>query len=157
MRPNTNKMGVLAGLLLTVYKPVVSAQTELRGRDVDHFVGTWKLNPEKSSKGTGIVKEQIKIAMQETKYKLTYDTSLANGTELHSWIVTSMTGEAVTPTQANGQPMNGEERLVRVGPDSFKSESKMGRDAYQVSKDGKTLTLQRTLLGRSEKLTFDRQ
>jgi hypothetical protein len=112
---------------------------------VDHFVGTWKLNVDKSSQPAH-ESELIKIEPRDGDYKFTYDEVFGNGTNLHWWFVTAMKGGAVKPTQTNGRPMSGESRITRHDSNSFVVESAVFKDEYNVSSDGTTLTDHRTLL-----------
>jgi hypothetical protein len=130
----------------------------------DRFIGVWKLNADKSS-NSGTLRESIVIEPQGKEFKLTYDWSAENGTELHWWYVTDMKGGIVNPTQTNGKPMSGKPRITRIDSGSFKVESEVQRDIYRVNADGQTMKLQRTYLvqvGRPNMakdvlLLFDRQ
>jgi hypothetical protein len=131
---------------------------------VDRFIGVWKLNLDKSSR-TGTASELITIESQESNVKFTYDWLAENTTELHWWFVTDMKGGSVKHTQVNGRPMSSESRITRLDSYRFTDESSMKRDQYQVSADGKTMTIQRTNLfnpaphkiPKEMRLVFERQ
>lgn len=121
----------------------------------DHFLGEWKLNPEKSSRA-GIESETIKIETTANDYRFEYDQAFENGTVLHWWFVTDMKGGCVKQTQKNGQPMSSQSCVERLNANKFFDKTKFGKDEYQVSRDGRRMTLHRNLLHAEWTLVFDR-
>lgn len=141
--------------------PQARSQT-VANSNADRFLGIWKFNPEGSSP-SGITSEQITIEFHDGQYKFSGDHLGENGTELHWWYVTSMSGETVKPTQVNGLPMSDEYRVTRLAPDFFRVESKILKEEYKVSRDGRIMMIQRKYLVLSkgmpnlQTLRFDRQ
>jgi hypothetical protein len=116
----------------------------------DRFVGSWKLNVAKSSAPPD--SESITIESQGSDFKLTYDIVYGNGYESKHWTVTDMRGAIVKLTQADGKAMSDQWRVTRDGPDVFVVDKLGpfggGQDRYEVSADGKTMTI-RTIPGKT--------
>lgn len=121
----------------------------------DHFLGEWKLDTEKSSR-VGIESETIKIQPTGSDYRFEYDQGAENGTVLHWWFVTDMKGGCVKHTQKNGQPMSSQSCVERRDANRFFDKTLFGKDEYEVSRDGRRMTLHRTLLHAKMTLVFDR-
>lgn len=121
----------------------------------DRFLGEWKLNAEKSSR-VGIESETIKIEIDGSEYRFEYDQGGENGTVLHWWFVTDMKGGCVKHTQKNGQPMSSQSCVERLDGNRFFDKTLFGKDEYEVNRDGRRMTLHRTLLHAKMTLVFDR-
>lgn len=124
-------------------------------REGDRFIGEWKLNADKSSR-VGIESESIKIESTGSDYRFEYDQGGENGTVLHWWFVTDMKGGCVKHTQKNGQPMSSQSCVERIDATRFFDKTLFGKDEYEVSRDGRRMTLHRTLLHAKMTLVFDR-
>jgi len=121
----------------------------------DRFIGEWKLNTEKSSR-VGIESETVKIETAGNEYRFEYDRGAENGTVLHWWFVTDMKGECVKHTEKNGQSMSSQSCVKRLDGNRFVDSTIFGKDEYEVSRDGRRMTLHRTLLHAKMTLVFDR-
>lgn len=121
----------------------------------DLFLGEWKLNTGKSSR-VGIESETVKIETTGSEYRFEYNQGAENGTVLHWWFVTDMNGECVKHTQKNGQPMSSQSCVKRLDANRFFDKTLFGKDEYEVSRDGRRMTLHRTLLHAKMTLVFDR-
>jgi len=107
----------------------------------DDFIAAWKFNPHKSV-NSGTEKETITIELNDGAYKFTYDWLSEKGVELNWWFVTDMKGECVKHNQVNGEPMTTKSCVTRLSPRKFVDDTIL-RDQYEVSSDGRTLTLRR--------------
>ncbi len=121
------------------------------GQDVpkpDPIKGVWKLNVDKSKNAMAIPEsEVITIVSQDSFYKLTFDVKQSNGYNPKYDIVTDMKGGTVKPVNADGRGTNDSWRVTRQATKAFDMELKnrFGEwtDKYEVSSDGKTMTLHR--------------
>jgi hypothetical protein len=114
----------------------------------DPIKGVWKLNVDKSKNTMAPDSEVITIVSQDSGYKLTFDIKQSNDYNPKYDIVTDMKGAAVKPINADGSSgTNNTWRLTRHGANAFDMEltTTFGgwTDKYEVSPDGKTLTLRR--------------
>jgi hypothetical protein len=119
----------------------------------DPLDGVWKLNLDKSKNAlevVGIESEVITIAAQGSSHKLTFDVKQSNDYNPHYYIVTDMKGGMVRPVNADGKATNGSWRVTRQSTKAFDMEliSQFGgwTDKYEVSADGKTMTLLRVTI-----------
>jgi hypothetical protein len=132
-------------LLLTV------AASSAFGQDVptaDPIKAVWKLNVEKSKNAMGAREsEVITIVKEDRFYKLTFDVKQSNDYKSKYDIVTDMKGGTVKPVNADGRGTNDRWRVTRQNPKAFEMQlqNRFGewRDRYEVSSDGKTMTLHR--------------
>ena len=114
----------------------------------DPIKGVWKLNVDKSKNTMAVPEsEVITIVSQDSGYKLTFDTKQSNDYNPKYDIVTDMKGTAVKPINADGKGTNDTWRVTRQGANAFDMEltTPFGgwTDKYEVSPDGKTMTLRR--------------
>jgi hypothetical protein len=115
----------------------------------DPIQGVWKLNVEKSKDAQPDPEsEVITIAPQDnSSYKLTFDVKQSNGYNPKYDILTDMKGSPVKPINADGRGTNDLWRVTRRGKKAFDMELKTQfggwTDKYEVSSDGKTMTLHR--------------
>ena len=113
----------------------------------DPIVGVWSLNLEKSKNPMPVPdSEVITIVAHDNRYKLTFDVKVKGNEETYE-IVTDMKGGAVKPVNGDAQRRMESWRVTRKGREVFEMELKTsfgGRtDRYEVSSDGKTMTLYR--------------
>jgi hypothetical protein len=112
----------------------------------DPVVGIWRLNVDKSTHPPA-ASELITIVSQGSDLKLTFDIKQDNEYNPHYELVTDMKGATVKPTYADGKPTNDAWRVTRNGPNAFEMQllGPFGgwRDEYEISADGKTLTMHR--------------
>jgi hypothetical protein len=121
------------------------------GQDVpksDPIKGVWKLNVDKSKNVMAIPESEfIAIVSQGSSYKLTFDVKQSNGHNPKYDIVTDMKGGTVKPVNTDGSGTNGSWRITRQGTKAFDMELKSPfggwTDKYELSSDGKTMTLHR--------------
>jgi hypothetical protein len=115
---------------------------------IDPIIGAWELNSDKSTNPPA-ASELITIVSQGSGFKLTFDIKQDNEYNPHYDIVTDMNGATVKPTNADGKQTSDEWRVTRLRPNAFEMELQgpFGgwKDDYEVSPDGKTLTLRRVL------------
>ena len=114
----------------------------------DPLTGVWKLNVGRSKDAKLLPEaEVITIVSQDTSYKLTFDVTQSNGSNLKYDIVTDMKGARVKPINADGRETNDQWRVTRQGTSAFEMEMKKHdltfTDKYEVSSDGKVMTLYR--------------
>jgi hypothetical protein len=116
----------------------------------DPINGVWKLNLDKSKNALEVVaaeSEVITIVAQGSSYKLTFDVKRSNGYNPNYYIVTDMKGGMVKPVNADGRGTDDSWRVTRQSMNAFDMEliSQFGgwTDKYEVSADGKTMTLHR--------------
>lgn len=114
----------------------------------DPIMGVWKLNVDKSQNTKPLPEsEVITIASQDSSYKLTFDVKQSNGYNPKYDVVTDMKGTAVKPIYADGRGSSDLWRVTRQGTRGFDMElvSHFGgwTDKYEVSSDGKSMTLHR--------------
>lgn len=116
----------------------------------DPINGVWKLSLNKSkgaSEVVGVESEVITIVAQGSSYKLTFDVKQSNDYNPNYYIVTDMKGGTVRPVNADGRGTNDSWRVTRQSVKAFDMEliSQFGgwTDKYEVSADGKTMTLHR--------------
>jgi hypothetical protein len=116
----------------------------------DPIKGVWRLNLDKSKNTLAVPEsEVITIVVQDTSYKLTFDVKQSNGYSPNYDIVTDMKGGAVKPVNADGRGTNDSWRVTRQSVKAFDMELVGGwTDKYEVSSDGKTLTLHRVASNR---------
>ena len=125
--------------------------TSLRGQATplaDPIKGVWKLNVEKveKSKDAQLLPESevITITSKDASYKLNFDVKQSNGFNPKYDVVTEMEGASVKPISADGTGTNALWRVTRRGAKKFDMELLGGwTDKYEVSLDGKTMTLHR--------------
>jgi hypothetical protein len=123
----------------------------LRGQAVsagNPIIGVWKLNVEKSKDAMPLPEsEVITIVSRDTSYRLTFDIKQSNGYNPKYDIVTDVKGATVKPIYADGRGSNDVWRVTRQGKKAFDMElnTQFGgwTDKYEVSSDGKTMTLHR--------------
>jgi hypothetical protein len=106
----------------------------------DRFIGTWKLNVDKSSAAPE--SEILTIEPEGSKFKFACQTSYGNGTTLKYWVITDMNGGYLKLTQFDGRPMNEEWSITRKSRDAFTVDSRPpgSQVSYEVSADGQTMT-----------------
>ena len=114
----------------------------------DPIKGVWKLNLDKSKSAMAVPESEIiTIVAQDSSYKLTFDVKQSNDYNPKYDIVTDMKGGTVKPVNADGRGTNDSWRVTRQGTKAFDMElnSAFGgwTDKYEVSSDGKTMTLHR--------------
>lgn len=110
----------------------------------DPIKGVWKLNVDKTNNAMAPESEVITIVSQDDSYKLTFDVRQSNGYNPKYDIVTDMKGGAVKPVNADGRGTNDSWSITRQGATTFDMELKGAwTDKYEVSSDGKTMTLRR--------------
>jgi len=114
----------------------------------DPIKGVWKLNLDKSKNAMAVPEsEVITIVARDSSYKLTFDVKQSNGYNPKYDIVTDMKGRTVKPVNADGRGTNDSWRVTRQGMKAFDMELKTSfggwTDKYEVSSDGKTMTLHR--------------
>jgi len=127
--------------------------TSLCGQAVpaaDPITGIWKLNVEKSKDARPLPNSEfITIVSQDTSYKFTFDIKQSNDYNPKFEIVTDMKGTPVKPINADGRGTNDTWRVTRQGRKAFdmvlSSQGGGWADKYEVSSDGKTMTLHRVL------------
>jgi hypothetical protein len=122
--------------------PMCYPQEKPREPPVDHFLGAWALDPEKSHPPNSM--ETFTVEYREGTYKFVVDQFTDKGPELYYWFLTRMKGDAARVTQMNGKPMSDVEHMVRVDGNTFVNDTKVASEKYSVSKDGQTLKLSRT-------------
>jgi len=109
----------------------------------DAFLGTWRFNPDKSSRA-GLESKSVVIESQGNGYKLTIDYVRDNGVKRHVSADTSMKAEVVMTFDNDGKQTKQEWRVTRNGPDSFTVEwlGPYGmQERFEVTADGKTMTM----------------
>lgn len=110
------------------------------------FVGTWKLNPEKSKLATsGIGQATVVVEAIPNGLKSTVTATNAKGEPLNFSYEATLDGKAVTVT---GNPAVDSATITQVDAHHLKATgTKDGKPVYtdhrHVSKDGKTMTIQR--------------
>ena len=116
----------------------------------DPINGVWKLNLDKSKSAlevVGVASEVITIVAQGSSHKMTFDVKQSNDYNPNYYIVTDMKGGTVKPVNADGRGTNDSWRVKRQSVKAFDMEliSPFGgwTDKYEVSADGKTMTLHR--------------
>ena len=110
----------------------------------DPIKGTWKLNADKTNSAMSPESEVITIVSQDNSYKLTFDVKQSNGYNPKYDMVTDMKGGTVKPVYADGRGTNDSWSVTRQGAKTFDMELKGAwTDKYEVSSDGKTMTLHR--------------
>ena len=114
----------------------------------DPIKGVWKLNVDKSKNAMTVPEsEVITIVAQDSTYKLTFDVKQSNGYNPKYDIVTDMKGGMAKPVNADGKGTDASWRVTRQGTKAFDMElkSRFGgwTDKYELSSDGKTMTLRR--------------
>ena len=112
--------------------------------------GVWKLNLDRSKNAPeigGVESEVITIVAQGSSYKLTFDVKQSNDYNPNYFIVSDMKGGTAEPVNTDGRKTNDSWRVTCQGIRAFDMEliSTFGgwMDKYQVSADGKTMTLHR--------------
>jgi len=139
--------------------------------DEDKFLGTWALNPAKSTAPAGAVPSSATVVLSKTgagTYKSVTDTTLA-GTPIHSEITFTTDGKESSPVTTPAPPGGGPtitQTFERVSASAYKTALKLNGTAmatilYEVSADNKTLTSTTTGVGpaanMSVTLVFDRK
>ena len=114
----------------------------------DAINGVWKLDVDKSKNAMGAPEsEVITIVKEDGPYKLTFDVKKSNGYNSKYDIVTDMKGAIVKPVNADGRGTNDRWCVTRQGTKAFdmRLKNRLGEwtDKYEVSSDGKTMTLRR--------------
>ncbi|HEY0797436.1 MAG TPA: hypothetical protein VGD64_16805 [Acidisarcina sp.] len=109
----------------------------------DQFLGSWKLNVQRSPHGPD--REEISIQLEGANLKIADHSVLGNGTETDFWLITDPGGGFVRLTLKDGKPMNEEWRVTREGASSFIVDSRpfASQVRYEVSADGKTMSARR--------------
>jgi hypothetical protein len=116
----------------------------------DPINGVWKLNLDKSKSAlevVGVESEVITIVVQGSSHKMTFNVKQSNDYNPNYYVVTDMKGGTVKPVNADGRGTNDSWRVTRQSVRAFDMEliSPFGgwTDKYEVSADGKTMTLHR--------------
>jgi hypothetical protein len=110
----------------------------------ENWVGTWKLNPEKSKLGSVAVRAQtLKFEAAPAGIKLTSDGTDAQGKPMHGGYTAKFDG---TDVPWAGNPMADTACPKRVDDNTYENAWKKGGKVtvtatVSVSKDGKTLTV----------------
>jgi hypothetical protein len=110
----------------------------------ENWVGTWKLNPEKSKLGTGAVRAQtLKFESTPAGIKLTSEGTDAEGKPLNAGYTSKLDGKDVPWT---GNPMADTAAAKRIDDNNYENVWKKGGKVtvtakVSVSTDGKTLTV----------------
>src|SRR5512143_1514523 len=112
----------------------------------DNWVGTWKLNTEKSQLSGGIRAQTLKYEATPAGIKLTSDGTDAQGKPMHGGYTSKFDGKDVPWT---GNPMADTASPKKVDDNSYETAWKKGGKAtvsakVSVSPDGKTLTVTHT-------------
>lgn len=120
-------------------------QTGVGIAPVNRFVGTWKLNIEKSSPGQSPTSGTFAIQPEGKKYKITLEAAYRGGFGGTAWTVSDLKGWG-SPVTRNFSEELGEQWYVKLeGVDSLDIISVDGAGdrtewRYTVGPDGKTLT-----------------
>lgn len=114
----------------------------------DPINGVWKLDGDKSKNAMGAPESAvITIVKDHGPNKLTFDVKKSIGYHSKYDIVTDMKGATVKPVNADGRGTTDRWRVARQGRKAFDMQLKnrFGEwtDKYEVSFDGKTMTLHR--------------
>jgi hypothetical protein len=109
----------------------------------DNWVGTWKLNTERSQLSGGIRAQTLKYEATPAGIKLTSDGTDAQGKPMHGGYTSKFDGKDVPWT---GNPMADTASPKRVDDNTYENVWKKGGKAtvaakVSVSADGKTLTV----------------
>jgi hypothetical protein len=141
--------------------------------DADAFLGTWVMNPAKSSLPQGMPSIPVTLTVSDAgggKYKSVTETSVA-GQAYKVEITFAIDGKdyapVVTPAPPGGTPAMSQS-YERVSAKSYKSSSKMNGQVLatstsEVSADGKTMTVTTSRAGAAaaadviNKLVFDKK
>jgi len=139
--------------------------------DEDKFIGSWALNPSKSSAPAGALPSSATVIVSKESsgmYKSVTDTSLA-GQAIHSEITFATDGKDYSPVTTPAPPAGTPtitESFERVSPTAYKTSLKLNGMPIatilnEVSADGKTFTATTTGMGPaanvSAKLVFERK
>src|SRR5262249_54153304 len=139
--------------------------------DEDKFLGTWTLNPAKSTAPAGAMPSSATVVLSkaaEGSYKSVTDTTIA-GMPIHSEITFTTDGKEYSPVTTPAPPPGMPtimQTFERVSASVYKTALKVNGTAmatilYEVSADGKTLTSTTTGVGPaanvSVTLVFDRK
>jgi hypothetical protein len=139
--------------------------------DEDKFLGTWALNPAKSSAPAGAVPSSATVVLTKSgsdMYKSVSDTTLA-GQPLHSETTFKTDGKDYSPVTTPAPPPGTPsitQSFERVSAAAYKTLLKINGMViatilYEVSADGKTLTSTTTGVGAAANVTatlvFDRK
>ena len=125
-------------LLVAAFLPVRSAFAG------ENWVGTWKLNSEKSKLGTGAVRAQtLKFESTPAGIKLTSDGTDAEGKPMHGGYTSKFDGKDVPWA---GNPMADMAAAKRIDDNNYENVWKKGGKVtvtakVSVSTDGKILTV----------------
>jgi len=132
------------GPLLLSFAALLVGQAASAG---ENWVGTWKLNAEKSKLGSGAVRAQtLKFESTAAGIKLTSDGTDAQGKPMHGGYTSKFDGKDVPWT---GNPMADMASAKRIDDNTYENVWKKGGKAtvtakVSVSADGKTLTVTQT-------------
>lgn len=129
------------------------------------FVGSWKMNPEKSKVGeSGIAQTSVQVEAVPNGLKSTVSGTNAKGDPINFTYAATFDGKAGAVT---GYPTIDTVSLHKVNAHSLKATGMKGdklvyTDHRTVSKDGKTMTIERDAVTPDGKkyhatLVFDRQ
>lgn len=139
-------LAVVLSILICMGSHFLCAQLSAAPQPQDHFLGTWKLNKEKSAH-TGYAEQQsFTVERQGSKYKFTYVYSDSKGVEHRHWFLTDMKGTWAVIVGLNlPEPVHA--YVVRKDSDGFEvfNEFASINEHYSVSADGKTMTVRRQL------------
>ena len=140
---------------------------------VDHFIGVWKRDRQKSLEGGrqpffhyffSPNYELITIERQGSNLRFTYTLSDDNGGKYERQFITDMKGPIVWATMIDGKPTKPtlymeDMRVTRRDSDSFVEAGSVFVNEYTVLSDGRTMTLHHTPYVDNERdrvLFFDR-
>ena len=163
-----SRSGLLALQLLLV---LAFAGRAAFAADEDKFLGTWVLNPAKSSAPAGAVPSSATVVLSRSgsdTYKYVTDTTLA-GQSFHSEITFAIDGKDYSPVSTPAPPPGTPsitQSFERVSAAAYKFLLKVNGTAIatilnEVSADGKTLTSTTAPVGAAANVTvtlvFDRK
>lgn len=110
----------------------------------DRFLGTWKLNKDKSARSHYFPEEMFTIERQGNTYKFTYSSPDHKRTEQRWWFVTDMKG-AWVEIEPNGMNRLSPVRVIRKDSDEFEENNELFTKDCKVSVDGKAMIVRREL------------
>jgi hypothetical protein len=138
------RKNVLVSSVLVCGATLLGSQAAFAG---ENWVGTWKLNAEKSKLGTGGVRAQtLKFEATPDGIKLTSEGIDAQGKPMHGGYTSKFDGKEVPWA---GNPMADTASAKRIDDNNYENVWKKAGKAtvtakVAVSKDGKSLTVTQT-------------
>jgi hypothetical protein len=125
----------------------------------DHFVGTWRLNKNKSPQpkvgsyylgSYPDIEESFTIERQGSGFKFPYASFDRKGAEQSREFVTDMKGGVVAIKNADSKNLISNIWVTRIDSDSFVENTTISHKESKVSADGKTLTVHRVIFADNE-------